>query len=80
MNEDDKRLAESKRILRQVDRDSDQPGFRGVHKLEEHFSAKDADANDPIEVWGTRIGRGLGLVIMMSLLLTVILWFGAAQP
>lgn len=35
---------------------------------------------DPIEVWGTRIGRGLGLLITVFLLLAIIVWFGASLP
>jgi hypothetical protein len=80
MNEDQERLAESKRILRQVNRDADTPGFRAFDRLEEHLAAKDVDANDRIEVWGTRIGRGVGLLVFVFLLLTTVLWFGAAKP
>jgi hypothetical protein len=80
MNNDEKRVAESKRILRQVNRESDQPGFPGADRLHKHLSAKDVDSDDPIEVWGTRIGRGLGLLIALFLLLAIIVWFGAARP
>ena len=80
MSEEQDRLAESQRILRQVNRDADQPGFRGVDRLKYHLSANDTDANDPIEVWGTRIGRSLGLLIMVFLLLLIIIWYGATQP
>ncbi|MGB8818051.1 MAG: hypothetical protein WCC66_09055 [Rhizobiaceae bacterium] len=37
-------------------------------------------SDDPIEVWGTRIGRGLGLLITVFLLLAIIVWFGASLP
>ncbi len=80
MNEEQDRLAQSKRILRQVNRDADHPGLRGIDRLQDHLSAHDVDSNDPIAVWGTRIGRGLGLLVMVFLLLAVILWFGAAKP
>ena len=32
-----------------------------------HFAASDADQSDPIEVWGARIGRGLGAVALVLL-------------
>ncbi len=80
MNKDDERLAESKRILQQVERESDHRAFRGINDLEDRLSPKKVDANDRIEVWGTRIGRGLGLLIALFLLLAIILWFGAARP
>jgi hypothetical protein len=80
MANDQERLTESKRILRQVNRESDQPGFAPIDRLQNHLSANDIDKTDPLEVWGTRIGRSLGLVIMISLLLAIIVWFGAAQP
>jgi hypothetical protein len=80
MSEEQDRLEESKRILRQVNRDADNPGFRGIDRLHDHLSAHDVDANDPIELWGTRIGRGFGLLVMVFLLLFVIVWFGAAKP
>jgi hypothetical protein len=80
MNDEQQRLAESKRILRQVNRDADHAGFAPIDRLQNHLSANDIDKADPLEVWGTRIGRSLGLVIMVSLLLAIILWFGAAQP
>ncbi len=79
MTEEQKRLAESQRILRQVNRDSDHAGFTPIDRLQKHLSANDIDKTDPLEVWGTRIGRSLGLVIMISLLLAIILWYGAAQ-
>jgi hypothetical protein len=80
MNEEQKRLAESQRILRQVNRDSDHAGFAPIDRLQNHLSANDIDKADPLEVWGTRFGRSLGLVIMVSLLLAIIVWFGAARP
>lgn len=79
MNDEQDRLAQSKRILRQVERDSDHPGFSPMDRLQRHLSAHDIETDDKLEVWGTRIGRGLGLLIMMFLLLAIILWFGAAK-
>jgi len=35
---------------------------RAAQRASDHFAAKDATAEDRIEVWGRRIGRGLSLV------------------
>jgi hypothetical protein len=40
----------------------------------------DPDENDPIELWGTRIGRGLGFLITIGIILALIVWLGAAKP
>lgn len=80
MSDEQDRLAQSKRILRQVERDSDHPGFAPMAHLQRHLSATDVNGEDRLEVWGTRIGRGLGLLIMVFLLLAIIVWFGAAKP
>ena len=36
--------------------------------------------NDPIELWGTRIGRGLGFLITIGIIVGLIVWLGAAKP
>ncbi len=59
----------SRQILRRVEREADGAPFGA--KVE-------ADGDDPVEIWGTRIGRGLGLLITIFILLTIIVWFGAA--
>lgn len=35
--------------------------------IRSHFTAADADGRDRIEVWGTRIGRGLAAVALIAL-------------
>ncbi len=40
----------------------------------------DDNENDPIELWGTRIGRGLGFLITISIIVGLIVWLGAATP
>ena len=72
MQKDDDNLAESNRILRQVNRESDGAPFGGPDAPR----AQD----DPLDRLGTRIGRGLGLILTVSLLLAIILWFDAAKP
>jgi hypothetical protein len=64
----DKNEDKARQILRRVERESDgaQFGGKGVD-----------NSDDPVEIWGTRIGRGLGLLITIFLLLAFIVWFGA---
>lgn len=38
-----------------------------------HFSAEDVPQNDPVELWGTRIARGLSLIAFV--VLAVYLYF-----
>jgi hypothetical protein len=66
MEKDEEKARE---ILRRVEREADGAPFAGNPKDE---------GEDPVEIWGTRIGRGLGLLITLFLLLAFIVWFGAA--
>ncbi|MBL4786857.1 MAG: hypothetical protein JKY49_15700 [Cohaesibacteraceae bacterium] len=62
----------SDQILRRVDAESEQIGTssfaRVANKAKDHFSAVDIDEKDSIEVWGTRLGRGLALIVMFFLI------------
>jgi hypothetical protein len=58
---------ESRRILERVSRESAAGGMSVVERAKGHFSAKDADAGDSVEVWGTRIGRFLGLLVLIAM-------------
>ena len=40
---------------------------RAARRAQDHLTAADADPADRIETWGTRIGRVLGMVIMIGL-------------
>lgn len=40
---------------------------RTAQRASDHFSAKDAAGEDGIELWGRRIGRGLGLAGFVAL-------------
>ncbi|RWD48185.1 MAG: hypothetical protein EOS36_31620 [Mesorhizobium sp.] len=63
---------ESRRILERVARETTPGGVsfvaRAAKDARDHVTAADADRSDPIEVWGTRIGRTLGLIIAIGLL------------
>ncbi|GGB38194.1 hypothetical protein GCM10011316_07800 [Roseibium aquae] len=42
---------------------------RMADRAQKHMSAADKDANDPIEVLGTRIGRSAALVFFIGLII-----------
>lgn len=44
-------------------------------RLGAHFSAADAAAEDGIEVWGRRIGRGLALVAAAALIVHLVVTY-----
>jgi len=63
---------ESKRILERVSREAES-GARStvdhaVQRARDHVSDADVDQRDPIEYWGTRIGRVLGIVVAVGLI------------
>lgn len=65
---------EAQRILNRVQQESDPSGSlaaRATKKMREHVAAGDADHSDWIELWGTRIGRVLGLVLLVVLLVSL---------
>jgi hypothetical protein len=63
-----RRDEDSRDILRRVERES--TGLFGgtVERAFSHFSARDADPSDRIEVWGRRVGRLLSLAGVIVLL------------
>lgn len=71
----DDREAEAGRILDRLARESG-PGSlmaRAVDGVRGHVTARDDKAEDAIELWGTRIGRALGLLITVALFAWLIL-------
>lgn len=74
--QDEERNAESRRILDRVSREVDGGSLlmRATSGLRRHVTAKDAEAEDAIDYWGTRIGRILGLVVVAACLLWLILF------
>lgn len=64
--------AEAKRILERVAQESETVGTSSVKRVAErvkgHMSANDADENEWAELWGTRIGRTLGAVFVVVLI------------
>ncbi|EFO32641.1 conserved hypothetical protein [Roseibium sp. TrichSKD4] len=42
---------------------------RMADRAQKHLSAADKDEEDPIEVWGTRIGRAAGVIFAIGLVI-----------
>ena len=70
--------SETRRIIERVARETDPGGTSFVARTakgaRDHVTAADADRSDPIEIWGTRIGRALGLVLAVGLLIWLVLF------
>lgn len=78
-NREERRTAkeeEAKRALARVDAEGETLGSssfaRTANKARDHFNATDSDPDDPIEVWGTRIGRIGGAIFAIILVLWLI--------
>jgi hypothetical protein len=78
MGNDAERQAESKKILERVAREagSDAATFLGAtaRRTGAHLAARDADPEDAIEMWGSRIGRMLGLVTTIGLFVWLVVY------
>jgi NAD(P)H-hydrate repair Nnr-like enzyme with NAD(P)H-hydrate epimerase domain len=73
---DDETVRQAKRAL---DRLGEEGGLSATpvmksaaNSVRDHFTAKDADKTDSIEVWGTRIARGLALVAFVGLVMWMV--------
>ncbi len=71
MSQDKENAAESRRIIRRVDAESEATMAR---RVQNHMNGRDADEKDWAELWGTRIGRWLGVALLVYLLWWLI-WF-----
>ena len=67
----EKRAAEARRDLERLTRQGEVVGtsafVRAARSAGAHLRAAEAPADDRIEVWGRRIGRGLGVVFAVFL-------------
>lgn len=71
------RQEEAQRILDRLERE--QTGAegivrRGFFRTTQHLAAADAPENDPIELWATRVGRGLGFLITLAIIVWLIFY------
>ena len=68
--------SESRRIIERVANEGGLGGASAVSRAakgaRDHVTAAEADRSDPIEVWGTRIGRTLGLIVAFGLLIWLV--------
>lgn len=70
------RARESRRILDQISRETDGGSLlsRATGGIRSHVTAKDAEAEDPIDRLGTRIGRAVGLVFTIGLVVWLVVF------
>ena len=75
-DEDRARETESRRILDRVSREAESGGMgeRLVRRARDHVLAEDVDRADWAEYWGVRIGRILGLILMVGLIVWLVLF------
>ncbi len=64
---------ESRRILDRIDQESETIGTsslaRTAEKTRDHFMGNEQGEDDPIEIWGKRIGRILSLIAVVVLII-----------
>jgi preprotein translocase subunit SecF len=69
------RRREAQRILNRVERESEQVGTstmaRTANKVRDHFLGEEKQTEDPAEIWGKRIGRGLGVAAFIALAISL---------
>lgn len=67
----DNREDEARRVMERVRNESETVGTSSLARIamraQNHMSGADADPDDPIEIWGRRIGRALSLVVFVAL-------------
>ena len=69
---ENKNKAEAQRILDRVSEESETIGRSSMRRVAEslsgHLGANDVKDDSWAEIWGTRIGRGLGLIFVVVLI------------
>ncbi|MFD1199776.1 hypothetical protein ACFQ3K_15850 [Brucella gallinifaecis] len=81
-NSERERQDEARRILERLERE--QTGAegllrRGFSRTANHLAAHDAPENDKIELWATRAGRWLGLIITLAIIVWLISYLMKSQ-
>jgi hypothetical protein len=75
---DSERKAESRRILERVSQEAESGGRsvvdRAARRARDHVTASDVDQDDWVEYWGTRIGRTLGALALVGLIVWLVLY------
>lgn len=69
----DHKREEALRAIKRVEAESETVAgstfVRMADRAKNHMSAADKDADDQIEVWGTRIGRAAGAIFFVGLVI-----------
>lgn len=76
---DDHDERESKRILARVDSQEGNLLGRAAQRLDNHLNASDAPQDDPVEVWGTRIGRTIALAFTLMVIAYALVWLFSSR-
>ena len=70
------REREAKKALERVERDAEVIGqsslVRAAEKVRGHMSGADANPDDPVEIWGKRVGRILSVIAFIGLAIWLI--------
>jgi hypothetical protein len=69
--QDEERVREAQEALRRVEAETESVGSSAMARAARHMAGADAPQDDRIEVWGRRIGRGLGLLFALYLAATL---------
>ncbi len=77
-NLESERRAESRRILERVSQEAESGGHsaidRAARRARDHVPAADVDRDDWVEYWGTRIGRILGRLLLVGLIVWLVIY------
>ena len=75
-DEPDDQRKESRRILERVSREAEGGSMigRATDRAQNHLTAADVDRGDWAEYWGTRIGRTLGALLLVGLIVWLVLY------
>lgn len=68
---DEEQVREAHEALRRVEAETESIGTSALARAARHMAGADAPADDRMEVWGRRIGRGLGLLAALYLAATL---------
>lgn len=75
-SEQDRQAREARATLDTLSRGSGSVFDSAMQRGAGHFSASDAPQEDGVEVWGRRVGRALGLVFLVVLVINLATgWF-----
>lgn len=69
--QDEERVREAHDALRRVEAETESVGSSALARAARHMAGADAPPEDRIEVWGRRVGRGLGLLFALYLAATL---------